>query len=534
MQTQTTIPAMPPRATLAARNPATGETFAQVPVSTPEEVLQARLELARSAPEWAARSARERARVLRQFQGLLLERLDEITAVLTRDTGKSRQDALIEVFMTVDFLNLYCHRAPGWLRPRPVPRGLYLFKRYWVEHRPYGVVAVIAPWNLPFALSLPAALGALVAGNAVLIKPSEITPATGAIIADLFGAVPELSPYVRVVHGGPQVGAALVQSQPDYIFLTGSTSTGKAVLAAAAEHLIPVACELGGKDPLIVLEDADVAAAARWAVWGAFFNTGQTCMAVERVYPVEAVYDEFVRQAVARTEELRVGYSEALESPYYLGPLTSERQLEIVERQLADAVARGARVLTGGRREGQFFEPTVLVDVDHSMLVMRDETFGPLLPIMKVRDEAEAVRAANDCALGLGASVWSRDHERARRVADRIQTGSVLINDTIAHFAVTNLPFGGVKESGFGRTHGREGVLQFTQATAYAVGRPPAPWDIATIMRQPGHYRFGSALMHAVFGTSWRQRLKALGLWLAHARGPRTAAPAKDSGHTPA
>jgi acyl-CoA reductase-like NAD-dependent aldehyde dehydrogenase len=313
---------------------------------------------------------------------------------------------------------------------------------------------------------------------------------------------------VRVIHGDGEVGAALVNAPPDYIHLTGSTATGKHVLRAAAEHVTPITCELGGKDALIVLDDADVDAAARWGAWGAFFNAGQTCMSVERVYVVEAVYDDFVQRAVEAAQALQVGHSLHTDAQYEVGPLTSARQAEIVEQHLADAVAQGARVLTGGQRRGQFIEPTVLVDVTHSMLVMRDETFGPLMPIMKVKDEAEAVRLANDCAFGLSASVWSRDLAHAKAVARQLQTGSVIINDTIAHFGVPQVPFGGVKESGYGRSHGREGLRQFTQPYAFATGAPPQPLDVATVLRQPGHYRLAAGLMRLVFGTSPEQKLE--------------------------
>jgi acyl-CoA reductase-like NAD-dependent aldehyde dehydrogenase len=389
-----------------------------------------------------------------------------------------------------------------------VARGLYVFKRCLVEPRPYGVVAVISPWNYPFALAMPPLIAALLAGNTVILKPSEVTAATGVLMERLIQRVPELAPFVRVVHGDGSVGAALVQARPDFIFLTGSTPTGKKVMAAAAEHLIPVTCELGGKDPLIVLEDADVDAAAKWAVWGAYFNTGQTCMAVERVYVVAPVYDQFVAAAVSYTQELTIGYQPDKDNPHYLGPMTDPRQIKIVQRHFEDALAKGARVLAGGRFDGMFIEPTVMVDVTHSMLLMQDETFGPILPIMKVKDEAEAICCANDNRYGLGASVWSQDIQRAQRVAGELQTGSVLINDTICQFAVPHLPFGGMKDSGLGRVHGREGLTQFTQPHAVVIGDPPVEWDIATIFRKPGHYQAISAVMRLAFGANLRQRVE--------------------------
>ncbi|MDW8325779.1 MAG: aldehyde dehydrogenase family protein [Anaerolineales bacterium] len=500
---------------LAFVNPATGENFGQIAMTSPEEARRAVGDMRAAARWWRNVSVAERARLLNRFQEVMIDARDEISAVINQDTGKSRQDALIEVFMVADLLHQYCRHAADWLKPEPVPRGLYLFKQPYIERRPYGVVGVIAPWNYPFALAMPPTLAALLAGNTVVLKPSEVTGAVGVLMEQLFRRVPELAPFVRVIHGDAQVGAAMVQARPDFIFLTGSTPTGRAVMRTAAEHLIPVTCELGGKDPLIVLEDADVSAAARWAVWGAYFNTGQTCMSVERVYVVEDVYDEFVSEALRYTKELTYGYSPEKDNPHHFGPMSDPRQIQTIRRHLDDALAKGARLLHGGGLRGMFVEPTLLVDVNHDMLLMQEETFGPLLPIMKVKDEDEAVRLANDSRYGLGASVWSNNHDRARRVARELEVGSVLINDTICQFAVPMLPFGGVKESGFGRIHGKEGLLQFTYSHAVLVGDPPLAWDVATIFRKPGHYAAVAAVMRLAFGANLRQRLEPVKEFLA-------------------
>lgn len=496
--------------TLPFINPATGVQFGEVEVSSPEAVQTAVQEMRRSFPVWSAKPLKERIRILRQFQGLLIDRRDEITSVLNQDCGKNRQDGMIELLVAVDMLAQYCAKAPQWLKRKRVSSGLYLFKSCFVEYHPYGVVAVIAPWNYPLTLALPPLLAALLAGNTVVLKPSEVTAATGALIESLIQAVPELAPFVRVVHGDGKVGAALTQAKPDYIFVTGSTPTGRKILEAAAKDLIPVALELGGKDAMIVLDDADIDAAARWGAWGAFFNTGQTCMAVERVYVVESKYDEFVRRSVEYAKEFKTGYTPQPDGPYSMGPVIDPRQVNVIEQHLADATAKGARVLTGGKDQGMFYHPIVMVDVDHSMLLMQEETFGPIMPIMKVKDEVEAVRLANDSVFGLGASVWSRNGARAKQVADQVEAASVIINDSVAQFGIPMLPFGGIKDSGFGRTHGQEGLMQFTRPFSYAVGPAPLRWDIATVLRENGHYDLAAAIMGVLYGTTLKQKWESI------------------------
>jgi acyl-CoA reductase-like NAD-dependent aldehyde dehydrogenase len=494
---------------LAFINPATGLQFGEVAMTTPEEVKQAVEELRQAFPVWSGKPVRERVRILRKFQKLLVDQRDEISSVVSQDTGKSRQDSLIELFVSIDMLAQISAKAEKWLKRERVSSGLYLFKKCYVERRPHGVAVVISPWNYPLLISLTPLFSALLAGNTAILKTSEITPAVGVLIEKLFKSLPELAPFVRVVHGDGKVGAALVNSKPDYIFVTGSTGTGKRVMQAAAESLIPVTLELGGKDALIVLEDADLEAAARWSTWGAFFNAGQTCMAVERVYVVESIYDEFIRHSVRYTQELQSGFTLDTESPYFMGPITDPRQVKIIDDHLSDAVEKGARLLCGGKEEGPYYKPMVVVDVNHSMKLMREETFGPIMPIMKVRDEEEAIRLANDSAFGLAASVWGRDQKRAKRVADRIAASSIIINDSIAQVAIPMLPFGGVKDSGIGTTHGREGLLEFTRPHSYAVGGSPVKWDIATVLRKLGNYNLAVAIMGVVYGTTLRQKWDA-------------------------
>lgn len=496
--------------TLPFINPATSEQFGEVNTSTLEDVTVARRELAAGAKVWAAKSLPERIRILRKLQALIIEELDEITAVMNMDNGKSRQDALIELFVTIDLMNQYCKQSPHWLRRRRISPGLQIFKQCYVEHKPHGVVGVIGPWNYPFVLLVPPIFSALLAGNAVIAKPSEVTAATGVMIESLFKRVPELAPYVRFLHGDGRVGAALVESNPDLIYLTGSVATGKKIMQTAAKNLTPVIFELGSKDPMIVLEDADIQQAAKWGVWGAFYNSGQTCVSVERVYVVEAVYDQFLQAVLEEVGHLQLGYSPDVNNKFDMGPLTFQRQIDILEDHMQDALAKGAKIVAGGKRDGMFMQPTVMVNVDHTMKLMQDETFGPIMPIMKVADEVDAIHLANHSYMGLGASVWSKDLKRAERIAHQLETGSVNINDTITHFAIPNLPFGGVKQSGNGRAHGQEDLLQFTTSRAYIVSKGPHPLDIATLLRRPNTYRLNKGILKMVFGVTPRQKLEPL------------------------
>lgn len=496
--------------TLAFINPATSEQFGEVQTATLADVTAARREMAAAATVWAAKPVAERIRILRQLQKLIIDQADEITAVINQDNGKSRQDALIEIFVTANLMDQYHKQAPHWLRRRRVSSGLQLFKRCYAEPKPHGVVAVIGPWNYPFSLVVPPMFAALLAGNTVMLKPSEVTAATGVVIENLLKQLPELAPFVRVLHGDGRVGAAVVASKPDLIYVTGSVATGKKIAQAAAEQLIPVVAELGSKDPMIVLDDANIPQAAKWGAWGAFYNSGQTCVSVERVYVVESVYDAFVTAVLQETNQLKIGYSPEIENHFNLGPLTFQRQIEIIEDHLQDAVAKGAKIVAGGKRDGMFFQPTVITHVDHSMKLMQEETFGPIMPIMKVGNEYDAIHLANHSYMGLGASVWSQNIARAERVAHQLEVGTVNINDTITHFAIPTLPFGGVKQSGHGRAHGEQDLLQFTAVHSYAIGHGPNPLDLATILRQPNTYKFNKTVLNLAFGTSLEQRLQPL------------------------
>jgi acyl-CoA reductase-like NAD-dependent aldehyde dehydrogenase len=372
-----------------------------------------------------------------------------------------------------DAIGLWAKKSARYLRPEKIRPDFPLLKTKKVisTYAPRGVIGIISPWNFPLAMTLGEALPALMAGNAVVIKPSELTPLSaifGAEVAVKAGFPEDL---LQVVTGYGATGEALLDCA-DMIAFTGSVETGKRVMRRAAERLIPVSLELGGKDPMIVLKDADLERAAGACVWGALMNCGQTCTSIERVYVEAPVYQPFVEKIVTRVRAIRQGASD---HEVDIGCMTSAEQLKKVAAQVDEAVARGAKVLTGGRRNsnlpGYYYEPTVLVDVDHSMSVMTEETFGPIIPLVKVCDADEALRLANDSRYGLSASVFSRDRAAARRLAQDIQSGSVCINDSLVNFMVADAPMGGRKASGFGYRHGAEGIRKFCQQKTVLMDR---------------------------------------------------------------
>ena len=443
-------------------NPATLEVIGSVPDMDEGEVRQA-VQRARAASRtWGRLDFGERREQLLSVRDRLLDRAEDVVSRVCEETGKTRfEAAFTEVIVTAELIGHYAKHGEKALEPKRVPTGVFgPSKRAYTVYEPLGVVAVISPWNYPFTLTMTPLVTALFAGNTVVLKPSEVTPLVGLLAGEIVAEGCAYPDVVQVVTGGGQTGAHLVNAGVDKVCFTGSVETGRKVMAEAAKTLTPVLLELGGKDPMIVLEDADLDRAASGAVWGAFSNAGQTCMAVERVYVQEAVYDDFVAKVLDRARALRQGRDDG--GTVDVGSMTFPPQVEKVEAHLADAVSKGARVLTGGHRRsdlgGLFFEPTVVVDVDHTMDLMRDETFGPVLPIMKVRDQDDAVRLANDSRYGLNSSVWTRSKTRAREMAGQVEAGSVCVNDCLVSYGVPSLPFGGVKESGIGRAHGDMGL----------------------------------------------------------------------------
>jgi acyl-CoA reductase-like NAD-dependent aldehyde dehydrogenase len=462
-------------AEIPVENPATGEVVRTVPVTPPDEVpgLVARARAAQ--PEWQALGYAGRGEILRRAGKWLLDHADEVARTIVAETGKTHEDALlVEVAYGAYALRFWPKKAAKYLADEKIRTGnpLVLGRRLRVRYEPVGVVGVIGPWNYPLVNSVGDAIPALAAGNAVVIKPSHVTPLTSLLFARGLAEAGVPAGVFQVAVGHADTGEALIDAV-DMVMFTGSTATGRKVMERAAKTLTPVSLELGGKDPLIVLEDANLERAANAAVYYSMQNGGQTCISIERVYAVEPIYDAFVAKVADKVEKLRQGPPGGPGS-VDVGAMTFPSQVEIVSRHVQQAVDAGARLLAGGHVRpgpGRFYEPTVLADVDHSMAAMTEETFGPTLPIMKVADEEAAIRAANDSPYGLGASVFTRDLARGERVARRIEAGAVCVNDAALNYLALELPMGGWKESGLGVRHGAPGIRKYTRQQAIMTTR---------------------------------------------------------------
>ena len=461
--------------TLESFNPATGELVGTVPTITPDEVQGVVDDVARIQPAWAELPLKTRATYMRRAATALLDDIDEIAELLVREQGKPRAEAYtMELLPTVDALHWCAKAGPKILADEKVKmtQAFTLSKSGHFSYEPIGVVGVIAPWNYPWSIPFGEVAIALMAGNGVVLKPASLTPLLGERIRAVFekGGLPE--GLVRVVHGGGAVGDALAKSSAGKIFFTGSVEVGRTVGEVCAKQLKGSVLELGGKDPMIVLSDADLDRAANAATWGGMYNSGQVCLSVERIYVEEPVYDEFVSKLTREVGKLRQG-PDGKTPEKDVGAMTSPNQAAIVEDHVNDALANGASALVGGKRvagPGDYFEPTVLVDVDHSMKVMRDETFGPVVGVMKVRDSEEALRLANDTRYGLAGSVFG-EKERAEKVARRIDAGAVNVNDVIVNYVAMDVPMGGWKQSGIGFRHGEYGIKKYCRPGSVVVTR---------------------------------------------------------------
>lgn len=483
---------------LSSLNPATGELLGEIECATDAEVTAA-VELARGAqPGWSGIGLNRRIAILHDFQTRLHGLKSEIAAAITREAGKPLAEALVtEVLVVLDATRFLIENARHLLRDEPIQHGNLAtkLKRGRLVREPHGVIGIISPWNYPFSIPATETLAALVAGNAVVLKPSELTPLVALELASLLHTAGVPKEVFQVVCGEGPTGAALLRSQIDKLVFTGSVGTGKRIAVAAAERLLPVVLELGGKDPMLVLDDADVDVASSAAVWGAFVNAGQTCLSVERCYVHRRLYQAFVKSCAEKAKQLRVG--NGMDPNTDVGPMIHERQLRIVESHAEDAKARGARVLAGGTRLPElgrnFYAPTVLADVTQDMRIMREETFGPVLPVMPFEDDDEAVTLANDSEFGLAASIWTRDSGRGEELARRIHAGTVMVNDVISCFGVSEAPHGGVKASGIGRTHGRFGLEEMVRLKYLDV-------DMARWMKKVWWHRYGESFLRRMEG----------------------------------
>jgi acyl-CoA reductase-like NAD-dependent aldehyde dehydrogenase len=471
--------AVEPRANVAQEtfdslNPATDQVVGSYPVHSAEQVRETVAKAREAADWWASLGFDGRGARLRRWAANVTRRMAELAEVVRQETGKPHGDAQLEIVLAIEHIAWAAKHAPKVLGRRRRSAGLLLSNHTAsVEYLPLGVVGVIGPWNYPVYTPLGAITSALAAGNAVVFKPSEYTPGVGKWLVDTFAeAVPE-QPVFQLVTGFGATGAALVSAGVDKIAFTGSTATGKKIMAAAAETLTPVVIEAGGKDALLVDSDADVAAAADAAVWGAFSNSGQTCIGVERVYVHESVYDSFVDKVVELTGKVHPGTE--------YGPITMPSQLDVIRRHIADALARGGRALTGGKVGDRYVEPTVLVDVPEDAEAVAEETFGPTMTVAKVRDMDEAVEKANATRYGLGSTVFSKHNGSA--IAARLKSGMTSINAPFSFAGIGSLPFGGVGDSGFGRIHGPEGLREFARPKAVARQRFSVPIRLTTFSR---------------------------------------------------
>jgi len=463
--------------TFPVENPATGEVIANLPDMSAEQVHELALKGRAVQPAWEALGFEGRARVFLRMQKWLADNSARVIDVVISETGKAYEDAQIADWSNgLATTGFWAKHAEGYLADERVRSGSPFVKgkKLMLRYRPLGLVGIIGPWNYPLANSFGDAIPALMAGNSVIIKPSEITPLTSLLMLDGMRESGMPDGVLQIATGLGGTGAALVD-EVDMIMFTGSTATGKKVMQKAAETLTPVSLELGGKDPLIVLADADLERAANVASYYAMLNAGQTCISVERVYVEAPVYDEFVGKVAEKVRALRQGVPGGPGS-VDVGSMTFPKQVEIVDRHVEDAKAKGARAIVGGAKGhdgegGYWYEPTVLVDVDHSMSCMTEETFGPTLPIMKVADAEEAIRMANDSPYGLGASVFGKDLARAEAVARRVESGAVCVNDAIINYAATELPMGGWKSSGIGSRHGAGGIRKYCRQQALLVSR---------------------------------------------------------------
>jgi succinate-semialdehyde dehydrogenase/glutarate-semialdehyde dehydrogenase len=500
---------------------ATGKVVARIAATDPADVPPyfARARLAQKA--WAAKAVRERCVFLRRLGRVAFERRAEIVDAISGETGKPRAEATFaEILLVLDTIEFVAKRAPGWLRPVRVPHHNLVMKAKsaWIEYEPYGVLAIISPWNYPFSIPMLEIVAGLAAGNAVVLKPSEMTPGTGQLIGELVRAAGFPDGLLQVAQGGGEVGAALIGSEavgaarPDKVFFTGSIETGRRIAEACGRALIPSVLELGGNDAMIVLADANLETASSAAVWGGMMNCGQACVSVERIYVEQPVAQKFADLCAEKAGRLRVGPPSDVRSD--IGPMIGSQQISRVEEKVSEAVELGAQVMVGGHRRREagnnFYEPTVVTGANHSMRLMTEETFGPVIAIEAVASSDEAIERANASKYGLSASVWTGDRKRGRKIASRLAAGAVMVNDVASYFGISEAPHGGQRASGWGRSHSRLGVMETVQVKYVDMDRLPG-------VAKPWWFGYGESLAKAAdryvefaFAPSPLRKLRAL------------------------
>jgi acyl-CoA reductase-like NAD-dependent aldehyde dehydrogenase len=469
--------------TIEVKNPATGETIAHVPAVSSEKLAEMVARARAAQPGWEALGFEGRGRILLRAQKWLIDNADRVIRTIVSETGKTYEDAqLAELSYGASAFGFWAKKAPEFLADEKVSTSNMFVKgsKLIVRYQPLGLVGVIGPWNYPLTNSFGDCIPALAAGNSVILKPASLTPLTSLLMAEMLDEVGCPKDVFQVATMSGALAGELIDAV-DYVMFTGSTETGKKVMERAAQTITPVGLELGGKDPMIVLADANVDRAVNGAAYYGLQNTGQTCISVERVYVEEPIYDEFVSKLTERVKSLRQGVPTG-PAAVEVGAITSPDQLEIIDEHVKDAVAKGARVTTGGHKtvEGAktYFEPTVIADADHTMEAMTEETFGPTLPVMKVRDAEEAIRLANDSPYGLAGSVWTKDLKRGEEIARRVQSGAVCVNDAMLNYAALELPMGGWKTSGLGSRHGANGIRKYCAQQSLLIKRVAPKRDI--------------------------------------------------------
>lgn len=489
--------------TFPSLDPATGEEIASWPVHDEQAVREA-VDRARVAAQWwVDLGYRGRAERLQAWKGVVTRRMTQLAQLMHRENGKPVDDAILEIIIAIDHINWAAKHAPTVLGPRKVrPSLLSANQQAWLEYQPLGVVGVIGPWNYPVFTPLGSITYALAAGNAVVFKPSEYTPGIGSWLVDAFTQVVPEQPVLQLVTGFGATGAALCSSGVAKVAFTGSTATGRKVMAECAKTLTPVLIECGGKDALIVDADADLDAAADAAAWGGMSNAGQTCVGIERVYVADAVYDSFVEKLVHKVKDLRPG-SDASAS---YGPITMPAQVDIIRRHIEDAIATGGRAVVGGidSVRAPYVDPVVLLDVPEDSAAVTEETFGPTLSVTRVRDADEGVDRANASSYGLGAAVFSK--RRGMELARRIRSGMTSVNAPLSFAFVPALPFGGIADSGFGRIHGADGLKEFSRAKAITRQRFALPMPLTSFDRTPESVEMIVKVVTALHGK--RRRLR--------------------------